>query len=588
MRACLVTALVELAPGVPGASRRSVDEYLNLGASVLAIELPMVVFCDESLMDIVRRRREVLAPGHQTEVLPFSPPHWDDDRRFLASALEQGRTASTSNRVKDTADYVALGWAKPSLLRIAADFVDADRYWWVDLGIAHVAAVPEQLGIALCVDTRTLDTSSMHMVSLAKNEWHRTGDNFARVVEGARRGDTWWWQHGAQVVCGGVIGIDRHALAMFEEWTRGAVAEARAHGAAVTDEMLFSRLAAAHPAEVRTTPSSYPSLLEDLVAALVPSLGVLCSSSVRAALPGPAHPDRAALNPSIANDPAGGYRVIVRHANYRYENGHYTPLDGSNDIVTDNVVVRLDEHLAVQSTWAIDDSLVRTVPPRYGVHGLEDMRLFRFDGAWWASATIREHRDDGLCQIVLVELEDEPSEHVVRVVSGVLTTSPVPGRTEKNWAPVEESDRLRFVWQAEPAVLIEVDDLLQATVLSRAVPAVTESSSARGGSQAIRFGDGWLSVVHIVHWVRNVEGEAREYRHRIIRYDRNWRVVARSAEFFFEHRGIEFCAGVARWGDGIVMSYGVEDRVAHLMAISGSDLHRLLVAEAEPAEAVAG
>ena len=101
-------------------------------------------------------------------------------------------------------------------------------------------------------------------------------------------------------------------------------------------------------------------------------------------------------------------------------------------------------------------------------------------------------------------------------------------------------------------------------------------TSARGGSQIIAVPGGWLSVVHDMHLVGSKGNERRHYRHRIIYYDAEWNIVASSREFFFQFVGIEFCAGVARHRDGIVLSYGVQDRVARLATISWDDLWNLL------------
>jgi predicted GH43/DUF377 family glycosyl hydrolase len=101
-------------------------------------------------------------------------------------------------------------------------------------------------------------------------------------------------------------------------------------------------------------------------------------------------------------------------------------------------------------------------------------------------------------------------------------------------------------------------------------------TSARGGSQIIAVPGGWLSVVHHAHLVGTEGNERRHYRHRIIYYDAEWNAVASSREFFFQFVGIEFCAGVARHRDGIVLSYGVEDRVARLATISWADLWNML------------
>jgi len=570
--AAIVTALVELEPGVRGSSRRSIDEYLVLAEEVLAIDLPMVVFCDGHVIDRIAEMRRRLAPDALTLVHRYEPhPEGQADLEFLRSALGRRRTASTSNATKDTAEYLALGWSKPFLLRRAAELVDAGRYWWIDIGIAHTASVPPDLADHLRFDPATLGLPPVHVVSLERNDWHARGGNFGRTLSGAQAGAREWWLDGAQVVCGGVFGVARAALVGFEQRVREAAVEAYQHDAAVTEEMLLSRVVAQHLPATRVTAAAYSTLLTALRDDLVPSLRDLCPSARIVELPGPERPDRAALNPSIAKDPDGGYVVVIRHGNYRYEDGRYFPLDGSGLIQTDNVFARLDEDLRVISVEAIDDSIARTVPPKYQVHGFEDMRLFRRDGAWWVSATVREHRDDGRCEIAVCRLDESGS-----IIEAFVMESPLGNRHEKNWAPIEGAERMSFVWNAEPAVIVEVDEVLGATRLPRPIAPEVARSNARGSSQAIEVPGGWLSVVHIAYIDEHDVYGGRCYRHRVVYYDAEWNVLASSREFFFERASIEFCAGVARHRDGIVMSYGVEDRVARLAVISWSDLWAML------------
>lgn len=570
--AVVVTALVELESGVPGVYRRSIDDFLQFGIPVLSMDIPLVVFCDEALVERVAARRAELAPGVPTVVAPFEwHPEAVGDVEFLRSAIAAGRSASASNEAKDTAESLALAWSKPYQLQRAAALMPAHQYWWMDFGIAHVAEVPTDLARSLQFDSSSLGHPPLHLVTLRQGEWFRETENWKRVVLGAGSGHPDWWRHGAQLVCGGVFGVSASAVDHLAQWVREVAQEAISVGVPVTEEMFLSRIALVHRNAVRLTDAAYPALLIRLADSLVPSITDLCPSAQFSELPGPARADRAALNPSIANDPDGGYRVVIRHVNYRYDHGNYRHLDSSSAIVTENQLVRLDEDFNVLDARAIDDRLARTDPPQCTVHGLEDMRLFRHRGAWWVSATLREHRPDGLCEIVAAELDSD-----ARIVAAHLMSSPAGLRHEKNWAPIEGADRIEFLWNTEPPVRLGLDTVLQVTTLGRALPVPTECSSARGGSQVIRVPGGWLTVVHHAHTLRDRVGERREYRHRLIHYDDRWNIRATSQEFSFQFAGIEFCAGLARTRTGVVMSFGVEDCVARLVSISWADVWSML------------
>lgn len=51
------------------------------------------------------------------------------------------RNPVSTDPVKDTARYLALGWAKPALVVEAAwrNPFGSQRFWWADFGLGHVA-----------------------------------------------------------------------------------------------------------------------------------------------------------------------------------------------------------------------------------------------------------------------------------------------------------------------------------------------------------------------------------------------------------------------------------------------------------------
>ena len=71
---------------------------------------------------------------------------------------------------------------------------------------------------------------------------------------------------------------------------------------------------------------------------------------------------------------------------------------------------------------------------------------------------------------------------------------------------------------------------------------------------------GYLFVVHEAH---DELGE-RSYTHRLVVMTREFRPGGLSEPFSFTHDGIEFCAGAARAAGDLVLSFGLNDRVAAL------------------------
>ncbi|NDA79149.1 MAG: hypothetical protein EBY07_15530, partial [Actinobacteria bacterium] len=90
----------------------------------------------------------------------------------------------------------------------------------------------------------------------------------------------------------------------------------------------------------------------------------------------------------------------------------------------------------------------------------------------------------------------------------------------------------------------------------------------RGGSQAIRHGDGWLAVVHDVRPRQTKFGRMNEYRHRFVRWDRALTSPMVSEPFRLgdDELGLEFCAGLTLGAnDTVILSTGIADNRAELI-----------------------
>jgi hypothetical protein len=69
----------------------------------------------------------------------------------------------------------------------------------------------------------------------------------------------------------------------------------------------------------------------------------------------------------------------------------------------------------------------------------------------------------------------------------------------------------------------------------------------------------------------------RYYQHRFVWFDHNACLGGMSRPFFFNHKGIEFAAGLARHPDGkrLLVSYGVADREAWVATVDAGEVRRI-------------
>jgi tetratricopeptide (TPR) repeat protein len=271
-------------------------------------------------------------------------------------------------------------------------------------------------------------------------------------------------------------------------------------------------------------------------------------------------------NPTIAAD-GDGFLGVVRSVNYEIVDGRYRMLDGGRTVVNRNHVVRHDHGLTITGISLLTEP---TLPPRHpsAVQGFEDLRLFQWRGAWWATATNRDLAPDQICRIVLLEL-DIDAAHITKVRP---LPSPVPDRHEKNWMPVVRGDDLFFVYSCQPLVVLQYD--LDTGELSEAARTNTDFrfTSLRGSSQGLAIDEGTLLVVHEA-W--EFEG-LRRYGHRFMSLDAGFRPTGISAPFAFTHDGIEFCAGLTRRDDDIVLTYGIGDHSASMTTIPLASIINLI------------
>jgi glycosyltransferase involved in cell wall biosynthesis len=272
-------------------------------------------------------------------------------------------------------------------------------------------------------------------------------------------------------------------------------------------------------------------------------------------------PDWPAFNPSIAAE-GEGFAMVVRSANYRILDGRYEfltdPEPGEGDSIrTLNYLARLGPDLDLREVVPLEDAPDREPVRHPGpVRGYEDCRLFHLDGRRFALATVRDRNPAAVCEIALLALDGEWIERVT-VLPG-----PTSGRHEKNWMPFVDAAGLGIVYGCGPTVVyrceVERGALGEASV--RAAPAW--ATGIRGGSQGVPVEGGFLFCVHEVLF-----DQGRRYLHRFVRLDSAGLLDAASRRFTLAGRPIELCAGMARRGEDLVLSFGIDDAAAALAVV---------------------
>lgn len=288
-------------------------------------------------------------------------------------------------------------------------------------------------------------------------------------------------------------------------------------------------------------------------------------------------------NPSITRF-NGEWIVAVRQANYSMSSsGVYTVKGGIRKLSSDTYIIRCDEDLNLGSVTKLD-AVAASHAYDNARNGFEDPRLFEYNGnltGLWSAMRLGAQDFD--------TPDQPPEDQTVSFrptwsgTTNVMTVAEICGdqisnplelpsphglAREKNWMPLVIDGVLHLVYYLERMEVYRlIDGDLELVHLSPEVS--TELRGWSGSSQFIQWDGNWLCVAHFAG--RRVKQTFKSigalYLHRFVVISPDWKIVGMSKRFFFEKRGLEFCAGLAVDGDRLILSYGIDDRRGALLEL---------------------
>ena len=283
-------------------------------------------------------------------------------------------------------------------------------------------------------------------------------------------------------------------------------------------------------------------------------------------------------NPSVFID-GDKIRVIVRHVNYTFYHsekklfqhawGPLTYVHPENDIHlrTHNYYCELDDNFNIIRYNNIDTS---RFPDRelWEFIGLEDARIFRWNGKLYTSGVRRDLDTIGTGRMELCEIEVD--ENKVTEVSRVRIQPPNDPNSycEKNWMPVLDQPNVYVKW-SNPTEVVEVNPETGESKTIFLGDYCNFPRDVRGGSQVIPWQGYYIAITHEVNLFNSEIGRKDAvYYHRIIIWDKNWKIVRYSKEFSIMSGHVEFCIGLAQKDDYFLMTFGFQDNAAYLLKFS--------------------
>ncbi|NDD82969.1 hypothetical protein EBZ38_01620 [bacterium] len=297
------------------------------------------------------------------------------------------------------------------------------------------------------------------------------------------------------------------------------------------------------------------------------------------------------MNPSIMVD---GEKILmnIRHINYvlyHSENEKFNHIYGplqylhpENDITltTDNTITELNEDLTIKTHQQVDTSIL-DVKPLWEFIGLEDARLFKWDNSYYLCGVRRDTVPNGQGRMELSQIYFVNDKVIELSRFRIPTPGDDSSYCEKNWMPIRDLP-FHFVKWSNPTEVVKVDPINKTckTVHLDETKYINLSVDLRGGSQVLRYKDGWLAITHEVSLFNNMLGQKNGiYKHRFIYWDKDWSIKRYSPPFTFMDGSIEFCCGADFYKDDLLISFGYQDNSSYVLKMPMHLIDPLLIFE---------
>lgn len=234
----------------------------------------------------------------------------------------------------------------------------------------------------------------------------------------------------------------------------------------------------------------------------------------------------------------GKHILNTRFVNYSYTpEGYYSIRDQYNILHTRNVYSYLDSDTFIPTCYKeMLDSTVELVSIDRYSHGLEDIRLFEYNGKLCFISTNVNYSPNGKNRMLIGEYNiNKLSYENCRVLE-----PPTDTYCEKNWIPIVKNNELNFIYSWSP---IQIGKLMNDNKTLEIIQTyeIIEPNfrKVRGSSIFIEDGNTLLGIVHF-----SEEMKPRHYYHMLVRLEKNtFKPLSYSEPFCFQHYGVEFCIG---------------------------------------------
>lgn len=261
----------------------------------------------------------------------------------------------------------------------------------------------------------------------------------------------------------------------------------------------------------------------------------------------------------------------------------YSHAENINALKTFNVLYKLNsETLEVEHYARIDTSKLDT-EPQWTFHGLEDVRLAFWNRKLYGIGVRRDVKPNGEGRMQFQEVEysfDEELHYAKEISRNRIEPPDRNSYCEKNWMPILDRP-FEFVKWTNPTEIVKADlEKNDSTQQHLSGKTISIERDLRGGSQVIKWNDGWLAITHELI-MKSHENPFNHkdacYLSRFVYWDSEWSIKKTSPPFSFLDGRIEFTTGMDHLNEeNVIITFGMSDSSAFTVRMTKSLIEKLL------------
>jgi predicted GH43/DUF377 family glycosyl hydrolase len=283
------------------------------------------------------------------------------------------------------------------------------------------------------------------------------------------------------------------------------------------------------------------------------------------------------MNPSVFVDDDGDILINLRHVNYTLYHAEgsqrfpskwgplaYLHPEKDQRLTTENYICRLNDKLEMTNFAKVE--MLNLHQPIWEFVGLEDARLVKWNGTYYLVGVRRDTTVNGQGRMEYTEVDFDKTNFTVKEVSRYRIPAPDPDNSycEKNWYPIIDKP-YHFVKWSVPTEIVHAEPHGKTTQVS-VKPVEFNGKDQRGSSQLIPWGDYHISIMHEVDLYKNYLNQKDAiYRHRFAVWSKDYEILGFTEPFSFLDAKIEFCVGLAQYGDDVLITFGFQDNAAFIL-----------------------